>query len=79
MYLYIYIYIYTYRTILKVHQLNITKKTKKDCKKSSAKDIKTYPRKKTKMKKKESDMGVTNIEICLKTKNKGWLNIEKII
>ena len=31
------------------------------------------------MKKKQSDMGVTNIEICLKAKNKGWLNIEKLI
>ena len=38
---------------LKIQQLNITKKTKKDCKNRSLKDIETYPRKKKKIKKKE--------------------------
>ena len=52
-------------------------KNKERLQKRSVKGIKTYPKKKKKMKKK-NDMGMTYIKICLKTKNKGWLNIEKI-
>ena len=61
---------------LKIQQLNITKKTKKDCKNRSLKDMETYPRKKKKMKKK-NDMGMTDIKICLKTKKQSLVEYSK--
>ena len=61
---------------LKIQLLNITKKTKKDCKNRSLKDMETYPRKKKKMKKK-NDMGMTDIKICLKTKKQSLVEYSK--
>ena len=52
-----------------------SKITKKDYKESLVKNTEFSPKKK----KKSNNMGVKNIKIYLKMKNKGWLIMEKII
>ena len=62
---------------LKIHQLSITKRTKKEATtKCLIKDIKTCPENN---KKKDDNMFVNNIKYSLNMKNKDWLSTEKNI